>query len=164
MKTILIQIIVLALLIFGTVGQCFADSCTVPVHINVAETTVSFSVTEKVNMTSVAGVPDLVVDSLVIQNTGTMGQICLSSLTVTAENGWKLVEEKTDFINMSANAKKFSLAAEGRDFSIENTIYPSKTARVGEKITLNFSGKTGASTETVSDFQVARIVATVSLV
>ena len=164
MKKRFLAAVAAAVLALGNSGHCFADTCTVPVHINVAETAVSFSVTEKITMTAEAGSPDLTVDSLVIQNMGSMGQIRLDSLTVTAENGWSLVENSTDFINMNANARKFSLTAAGTDFSREGTVYPGKTAKVGEKMSVEFSGKTGAATETVYDLQIARIVATVSLV
>ena len=152
------------MLVGASIGNVFADTATVPVHINVAESTVSFSITEKITMTAAAGSPVLSVEDLVISNTGTMGQIRLDSLSVTAENGWTLVDGDEDFVNMAVNAKKFSLSAENKDFAVSGTVKPGLTARVGGTMTVHFTGKTGASTEAVSDLQIAEITATVSLV
>ena len=164
MKNITALFLTAALIFSVCTGTCFADTSTVPVHINVAESKVSFAVTEKITMTASAGSPELIIEDLVIENTGSMGQISLDSLSVTAENGWSLVVKDTDFVNMSANAKKFSLISGSTDFAEAGASYPAEKAKVGGSITVEFEGKTGASTEAVSDMQVAEIVATISLV
>lgn len=163
MKRFICSAFMISVLVIGSSAMAFADSSSVPAHLNVTASAVSFTITEKINMTAAAGSPDLTIDDLVVTNTGSMGKIKLESLNVNAEQGWTLVADDTDFKNMSVDQKKFSLVSESHDFAANADMSVGKTANPDEQITMKFKGNTGASSSAITDTKVATIVATIAL-
>ena len=163
MKRLICCVFMIAVLVTGSAAMAFAESSSVPAHLNVTASAVSFTITEKINMTASAGSPTLSIDDLVVTNTGKMGKIKLDTLNVKADQGWVLVENDTDFVNMSVNQRKISIVSGTHDFAENPNMTVGTTANPGGKITVELDGKTGAVSSAISDLKVATIVATVAL-
>lgn len=164
MKKVLSTVLVVVMLMAMATGACFASTETIPAHINVPATSIDFSVTEKINMTATANSATLTVDSLAVTNNSAMGVLSIDSVEATAANGWTLVADTTDFANLSANAKQFSLVADTAKDMSTGKYQAAGTVAPGMTDTTSFTGKTGMVTAALNDVKVADVVVTISYV
>lgn len=174
-KKILSILTVIAVITVMSTGMCFAlgnealDNTNVPVKLTapaISAGGIDFSVSEAITMTSTANTTALVITDFVITNHATTGQLQLDKLTATAETGWALAADTTEFDKLPADTKQFSMVTETQDLSAGP-----KTYTGGEKlaapndgtITISFTGKIGTFRTAISAETVAKVVPTLSV-
>ena len=141
----------------------FAEEKSVPAHINVPATAIDYSVTEKIEMQGTENSTDLTIDSLDVTNNLKAGVLNIDSVEATGDNGWAVVGDDSDFVKMGKNAHKFSMVADGT-FDMSTGAYTEAgQVNPGEKDTTAFTGKTGITTEAITDEKAANVVVTISL-
>jgi len=151
----------MAMIFIGSTSTVFADEASTPVELTVPATSISFNVTEKVNMTGTAGSTDLTVDSLTVENTGDIGVLTIDSIALTGESEWSVVTDDTDFTKVAKDSKQFSLTADGTHDMV--AAYTSAgEVNPGESDVTTFTGKTGIVSAQISNTQVGNLVTTVS--
>lgn len=153
-KNSLITVILTVLLIITAPVSVFAGQKDV-------NTFVDFTVTEKINMSAIAGRNELKADRLDIINNGDMGILNIDSVRAETANGWELVRNDEDFSVMPQNSKKISVLADEMHDMIEEYKNAGEI-KPGMSCTVEFKGNTGIVTETVADEKAADIVITVS--
>ncbi len=165
MKYYISGLLMIVFLICSSAGIGLAESKSVPVLMNISPSVIDFEITQKIHMTAeTAGSPALSIDHLTVTNTSRMGLVNLDSIAVSAVEGWDLVPDDTDFVNMSADQHTFSFVADDiHDFGKEGLMAPGSSAGPGESVTVGFTGKTGPVSAGIQDTQVAVITVTVSL-
>lgn len=147
-------------------SMCFAAASdsnqSVPVHMSVAQTAIDVSVPEKITMTAAANKADLTITPYTVKNNSAIGTIKVDSLKATAETGWTIAKDSTDFTGLAANSKQFSLMHGTHDFGTTPTesLTSGNTATPGKTATFALTGKTGIVTTAVTDVNVAKVVAT----
>lgn len=126
--------------------------------------TISYTVTEKVNMTADSA-GNLVIDPVVIENTGEF-DISVDSISVVGINGWTLVPDKTDFSKLPADSKQISMVANGHDLTSDYTnvgVIDCFHSSDNNSMSIPMTGRTGAAITAVEDELAANIVVTVSV-
>lgn len=166
MKKTVSMFLVVAMLFALATSFSFAaasdPSQSVPAHITVAETAIDVTVPDKITMTAAANNPALDISDYTVKNNSALGTIKVESLKVTAETGWTLVADETDFAGMAANSQKFSFKHGSYDFATgaTETLSSGNTAAPGATATFSFTGKTGVVTSKLEDIKVATVVVT----
>lgn len=122
--------------------------------------TISYTVTEKVNMTA-DSTGELTVDPIVIENTGEL-DILVGSVQIAGLNGWTLIPDTTDFAKLPADSKQFSLVADGSHDMI-SAYMVDETLKPGHTYITMLTGKTGIVTTAVADEKAADFIITVSI-
>ena len=163
LKSFVITTAMAAVLLFGSVSMCFADTANTPAHINVDATTISFEVTEKISLTGNANSVDLTADkTLDVTNNSAVGVLNIDSVAVSAADGWTNVAMTTDFTKLAADAQQFGLSADGSDLTTAYT--GAGTVDPGKTDSTEIAGKTGMVTAELSDVKIADLVVTVSII
>lgn len=126
--------------------------------------TISYTVTEKVNMTADSA-GNLVIDPVVIENTGEF-DISVDSIAANGANGWTLVPDTTDFTTLPADSKQVSMVANGHDLTsdyINVGVIDCFHSSDNNSMSIPMTGRTGAAITAVEDELAANIVVTVSV-
>lgn len=174
MKKILSIITVIALIVAMSTGMCFAGVLIdgvgdVPVTLTVPAVSgsgIDFSVSEGITMVSSVGSTALTISDFTVTNNGDAAQIQLEKIEATAQNGWSIVSDTTDFKLKESDVKEFSMVTEGHDLSTGAKVYAG-----GEKLaapnagvmTVSFTGNIGTFKTPINDQQVAKITPTLSV-
>lgn len=162
LKKILLTASCAAVLLFGSVSMCFADEASTPAHINVPATSISFEITEKINMTGTANSTDLTVDSLTVTNKSDVGVLNIASIKANPVTGWTLADQDTEWIKLNANSDTFGLVADGTHDMADGAYTGAGSINAGASDTTTFEGNVGLVTQAISDEKVADIVVTVA--
>ena len=187
MKKLLAVVLTIAMMTVMTTGMCFAattNSSTVPVNLDAPAigeyvdpdgepgsgdeyiVGLSFTVTEKIDMTATVGTTELEITDLTVTNNAPVGQLKVDSLEVTAAEGWALAAKDTEFELQKSDSKVFSfvLAEDGFDFStgVKSFGETKLVAPNDGTQTFEFEGEIGTFMTEV-ETQVASVVATISV-
>ena len=172
MKKVSSMVLVIALMVVCSVGNCFAGTLpensvnSVPMCLTVNDVlTIDFTISEKIELTGSGESDELTVSDLVITNNSAMGQIELKSLEASSVDGWTLESMETDFVNMAANAKKIAVGYDDHDFVDGARTFADDELLINASTSENISldAKTGPVTQNVFNYQVARIIATIAI-
>ena len=172
--TVLITIMVIFTM---ATGMCFATTGSlgsnnvVPVMLNLQAiglngSGIDFTINDTINMTAASGDCNLVIDSLVITNNSSAGQLKVDSMEITPKVGWSINKDDKDyFANLKAGTKQFSMICDGHDFGETSKAEYGETKLVpaSGNLTFDFSGHIGVFKSTFTDHEVASAVVTVSV-
>lgn len=163
LKKVLLTAVCAAVMLFGSVSMCFADTADTKVYVNVAATGIDFTVTESVTLTGTADSTDLSASNIVVTNNSTVGVLNISSIAATAEDGWTLANQSTDWSTLPANDSKIGLVADGTCDLAAGAYTGAGSVNPGSSDTTTLSGNTGMVTTALSNEQVAKVTVTVAL-
>lgn len=123
-----------------------------------------FTVSERITMTADGSRPELMISGLMIENHSDETYIGVDRIEVTdIPQGWNLVPESTDFVNLACNSRQISLSTENHDFFHGAYCPASLQITPGTSESVQLSGKTGAVTAAVEDLYIGNLTVTVSL-
>ena len=141
-----------------------SGTSTVPMYLKAETTSIDFTINEKITAEIETERTLLDIDQLVIKNLGSMGQLSIDGLSVVPEEGWTVVSDDSDFLNMEKNAKKFSITANDVDLSKTTTFeHGTYLVQNGKSLGISLSGHIGIQTQEINDTKFASLVVTVAI-
>lgn len=156
-----------ALGLIFTILSCsvaFADTATIPMSLTVKAKVIDVLVPDKIVMSAEAGNTTMSVEDITVTNNASGNSSYLLTVSYGGDvSPWTLVADSTNFVTMKKNLHKYSLTADGTDLSSGSKQYTSNEILAGSLYTVVMEGKTGISTEAISDQQAGTIVLTVGL-
>ena len=172
MKKILSLIMVVALLSTCSIGMAFANETTaggktVPVELTVpavSDSGIEFTISEKITMTAAANSTTLTVSDLVVENLKEVGVLDLTSVKVTAREGWTIKDNTADYFKtVKADTKEFGLSCGTHDFATAAELaFTDKQINPQGQQTVSFTGNIGTFTVAATTM-VADVVATIAV-
>lgn len=157
----------LALGLMITVLSCSiasADTAKIPMSLTIKEKVIDVLVPDKIIMSAEAGKTVMSVENITVTNNASGNSLYLLNASYGGDvSPWTLVADSTNFVTMKKNLHKYSLTADGTDLSSGSKQYTSNEILAGASYTVVMEGKTGISTEAISDQQAGTIVLTVGL-
>lgn len=142
----------------------FADTASIPMSLTIKAKVIDVLVPDKIVMSAEAGNTTMSVEDITVTNNASGNSLYLLTVSYGGDvSPWTLVADSTNFVTMKKNLHKYSLTADGTDLSSRSKQYTSNEILAGSLYTVVMEGKTGISTEAISDQQAGTIVLTVGL-
>ena len=142
----------------------FADTASIPMSLTIKAKVIDVLVPDKIVMSAEAGNTTMSVEDITVTNNASGNSLYLLTVSYGGDvSPWTLVADSTNFVTMKKNLHKYSLTADGTDLSSGSKQYTSNEILAGSLYTVVMEGKTGISTEAISDQQAGTIVLTVGL-
>ena len=179
MKKAISLVLIVAMLVTLSCSMAFAATVnqTGGKDIQVLLTTeaegVDFTINDSITLAAEAGSTELEISPLEISNNKLIGQLVVESLELTGNNTWTVVSDETEFKNLPADTKQFSMVCNGHDFAEDaklelgqqaDYIAPAADEDTPTTKTYTFTGHIGSFTTAITEpANVATMVATISV-
>lgn len=155
------------IMVIGIVTLCFLAFHTEEVDATTNNSTVEFTITEKMMLEGDGTGVELVAEpgAIEIVNEGNR-DIVVETIRAEESNGWTLVGGDCEFDRLAANSRKINVMARdvmaGNEHDLIGPYHINKTLCSGGYVTIPISAKTGPVTEAVSDEHVLSLITTIT--
>lgn len=155
------------IMVIGIMTLCFLAFHTEEVDATTNNSTVEFTITEKMMLEGDGTGCELVAEpgAIEIVNEGNR-DIVVETIRAEGSNGWTLVGGDCEFDRLAANSRKINVMARdvmaGNEHDLISPYHINKTLSSGGYVTIPISAKTGPVTEAVSDEHVLSLITTIT--
>lgn len=141
-----------------------AETVNVPAYMELDAATLDVTVSEKITMINDGKSEVMEVSDLQVTNNATAFRVKITEIDLfpIADN-WEITYDSENFKSMPANSKMFSLVADGIDLCDAPIALTDRIVGAGATETIVLTGKTCASTVSLSDIQVLNLILTISM-